>query len=68
MTARRQRKPIARQLSPEGTTLTATYRGEAHTARNCMVLAQGWAWPASPMPAEGRKRDRTSSRSSSLRH
>ena len=32
MTAKRQRKPIARQLPPAGTILTATYKGEAHTA------------------------------------
>ena len=32
MTAKRQRRAIARQLPPEGTTLTATYKGEAYTA------------------------------------
>jgi len=32
MTAKRQRKPIARQLPPAGTILTATYKGEAYTA------------------------------------
>jgi len=32
MTAKRQRKPIARQLPPAGTILTATHKGEAHTA------------------------------------
>jgi len=32
MTTKRQRKKIARQLPPVGITLTATYRGQAHTA------------------------------------
>jgi len=32
MTSKRQHKKIARQLPPVGTTLTATYRGQAHTA------------------------------------
>ena len=32
MTAKRQRRAIGRQLPPEGTTLTATYKGEAYTA------------------------------------
>ena len=32
MTTKRQPKKIARQLSPVGTTLTARYKGQAHTA------------------------------------
>ena len=32
MTSKRQHKKIARQLPPVGTTLTATYRGQSHTA------------------------------------
>jgi hypothetical protein len=32
MTSKRQHKKIARQLPPVGTTLTATYKGQAHTA------------------------------------
>jgi hypothetical protein len=32
MTSKRQRKKVARQLPPAGTTLTATYRGQTHTA------------------------------------
>jgi hypothetical protein len=32
MTTKRQRKKIARQLPPVGTTLTATHKGEPHTA------------------------------------
>jgi len=32
MTTKRQRKKIARQLPPVGTTLTAKYRGQPHTA------------------------------------
>ena len=32
MTSKRQRKKIARQLPPVGTTLTATHKGEPHTA------------------------------------
>jgi len=32
MTSKRQRKKIARQLPPVGTTLAATYRGQTHTA------------------------------------
>ena len=32
MTSKRQRKKIARQLPPVGTTLTATYKGQAYTA------------------------------------
>jgi NDP-sugar pyrophosphorylase family protein len=32
MTAKRQRKSIARELPPVGTTMTATYKGQAHTA------------------------------------
>ena len=32
MTSKRQHKKIARQLPPVGTTLTATYRGQTHTA------------------------------------
>jgi len=32
MTTRRQRKKVARQLPPVGTTLAATYRGQTHTA------------------------------------
>jgi hypothetical protein len=32
MTSKRQHKKIARQLPPVGTTLTATYRGQGHTA------------------------------------
>jgi hypothetical protein len=32
MTSKRQHKKIARQLPPVGTTLTATYRGQPHTA------------------------------------
>jgi hypothetical protein len=32
MTTKRQRKKIARQLPPVGTTLAATYRGQTHTA------------------------------------
>jgi len=32
MTAKRERKSIARELPPVGTTLTATYKGQAHTA------------------------------------
>jgi NDP-sugar pyrophosphorylase family protein len=32
MTAKRERKPIARELPPVGTTLTATYKGQPHTA------------------------------------
>ena len=32
MTAKRERKSIARELPPVGTTLTATYKGQAYTA------------------------------------
>ena len=32
MTSKRQRKKIARQLPPVGTTLTARSRGQSHTA------------------------------------
>jgi hypothetical protein len=32
MTSNRQRKKIARQLPPVGTTLTGSFRGQAHTA------------------------------------
>jgi len=32
MTSKRQRKKIARQLPPVGTTLTARHRGQPHTA------------------------------------
>ena len=32
MTTKRQRKKIVRQLPPVGTTLTATYKGQPHTA------------------------------------
>lgn len=32
MTTRRQRRKIARQLRPVGTTLAATYKGQPHTA------------------------------------
>jgi hypothetical protein len=32
MTSKRQRKKIARQLPPVGTTLAATYRGQPYTA------------------------------------
>jgi len=32
MTTKRQRKKIVRQLPSEGTTLTATYKGQPHTA------------------------------------
>ena len=32
MTSKRQRKKMARQLPPVGTTLAATYRGQTHTA------------------------------------
>jgi hypothetical protein len=32
MTSKRHRKKIARQLPPVGTTLTATYKGQPHTA------------------------------------
>jgi len=32
MTSKRQHKKIVRQLPPVGTTLTATYRGQSHTA------------------------------------
>jgi hypothetical protein len=32
MTTKRQRKKIARQLPPVGTTLTARHKGEPHTA------------------------------------
>jgi hypothetical protein len=32
MTAKRERKRMARELSPVGTTLTATYRGQSHAA------------------------------------
>ena len=32
MPTKRQRKKIARQLPPVGTTVTATYRGQPHTA------------------------------------
>jgi hypothetical protein len=32
MTSKRQRKKIARQLPPVGTTLTARHKGEPHTA------------------------------------
>ena len=32
MTAKRERKSIARELPPVGTTLTATYKGQGHTA------------------------------------
>ena len=32
MTTKRQRKKVARELPPEGTTLTATYKGQAHSA------------------------------------
>jgi hypothetical protein len=32
MSTKRQRKKIARQLPPLGTTLTATHRGQPHTA------------------------------------
>ena len=32
MTTKGQRKKIARQLPPVGTTLTATYRGQTHMA------------------------------------
>jgi len=32
MPSKRQHKKIARQLPPVGTTLTATYRGQGHTA------------------------------------
>jgi len=32
MTSKRQRKKIARQLPPVGTTLAATYKGQPHTA------------------------------------
>ena len=32
MTSKRQRKKIARQLPPVGTTLTATYRGRTYSA------------------------------------
>jgi len=32
MTSKREHKKIARQLPPVGTTLTATYRGQGHTA------------------------------------
>jgi hypothetical protein len=32
MTSKRQRKKMARQLPPVGTTLAATYKGEPHTA------------------------------------
>jgi hypothetical protein len=32
MSTKRERKRIARELPPVGTTLTATYRGQSHTA------------------------------------
>jgi hypothetical protein len=32
MTSKRQRKKMARQLPPVGTTLAGTYRGQTHTA------------------------------------
>lgn len=32
MTTKRQRKKIARQLPPVGTTLTARHKGQPHTA------------------------------------
>ena len=32
MTSKRQRKKVARQLPPVGTTLTARHKGEPHTA------------------------------------
>jgi hypothetical protein len=32
VTSKRQRKRIARELPPKGTTLTATYKGQPHTA------------------------------------
>jgi len=32
MTSKREHKKITRQLLPVGTTLTATYRGQGHTA------------------------------------
>jgi 3-polyprenyl-4-hydroxybenzoate decarboxylase len=32
MTTKRQRNKIARELPPEGATLTATYKGQSHTA------------------------------------
>jgi len=32
MTSKRQRKKMARQVPPVGTTLAATYKGEPHTA------------------------------------
>jgi hypothetical protein len=32
VTTKGQRKKIARELPPEGTTLTATYKGQPHTA------------------------------------
>jgi hypothetical protein len=32
MTSERQRKRVARELPPVGTTLTATHKGQAHTA------------------------------------
>lgn len=32
MSTKRERKRIPRELPPVGTTLTATYRGQAHTA------------------------------------
>lgn len=32
MSTKRERKRIARELPPVGTTLTATHRGQSHTA------------------------------------
>ena len=32
MTRKGERKRVARELPPVGTTMTATYKGEAHTA------------------------------------
>jgi hypothetical protein len=32
MSAKRERKRIARELPPVGTTMVATYKGQAHTA------------------------------------
>ena len=32
MTSKREHKKITRQLPPVGTTLTATYKGQSHTA------------------------------------
>ncbi len=32
MTRKRERRRVARELPPVGTTLTATYRGQSHTA------------------------------------